>query len=535
MLILALFLPASGKALAAPEAADRLLDERRALLRGMQFRGLPRSVAPEPEAEWQDEPSSVSETGPVMTVQRIDVDAQGLLPESELTAIVGPFLQLPLGRRRLDLLLRKLDARLVERGWVTSRVRLLSISVESARVLIEVVPGRVERISASGMAPATVDRVVPVAAGQVLSLEALEQGVRQINRLRMYQAQVRILPGTAPGTSLLDIALGGGRPWSVSVGADNQGARSTGAERWRLNGRFENLSGWLDDLQIGYLHSVRSDAALASWTVPAGFDLWSATISGSRSEIDLAGIDLHSRALTAVLGWNHVFAVSRERRDASDVTLVCSRLARTVGSTDLADDRSTVLRLAWNRTVQVDAHQYFVEPSVSFGLPILGATRDAPGLPSTHTHHAFTKWALAAGWVVRLPYGSIDYAGQFSGQYSRASVIGQEQIHLGGLASVRGFDESVVSGDRGYLLRHELRLAGMTYRDGVAITPFLHMDHGAVWLAGGSRDSLASVGTGVRGSSGGAIWDAGVSVPVRREPDSVRRAWHFHFSVSYEI
>jgi hemolysin activation/secretion protein len=535
MLILALFMSGSGKAVAAPEPADRLLDERRALLRGMQSRGLPLPVIPEPEADWQDEPSSVAEAGPVMAVQRIDVDAQGLLSESELASIVGPFLQLPLGRRRLDLLLRKLDARLVERGWVTSRVRLLSIDVESARVLIEVVPGRVERISASGIAPATVDRVVPVAAGEVLSLEALEQGVRQINRLRMYQAQVRILPGTAPATSLLDIALGAGRPWSVSVGADNQGARSTGAERWRLNGRFENLSGWLDDLQIGYLHSVRSDAALVSWTIPAGFDLWSTTVSGSRSEIDLAGIDLHSRAITAVLGWNHVFAVSRERRDASDVTLACSRLARSVGNTDLADDRSTVLRLAWNRTAQGDSHQYFVEPSLSFGLPMLGATRDAPGLPSTHTHHAFTKWALAAGWIVRTPFGGIDYAGQFSGQYSSASVIGQEQIHLGGLASVRGYDESVVSGDRGYLLRHEMRLAGMTYRNGASVMPFLHMDHGAVWLVGGPRNSLVSIGTGVRGSSGGAIWDAGISVPVRTEPDSVRRSWRFHFSVSYEI
>ncbi|HEY9193149.1 MAG TPA: ShlB/FhaC/HecB family hemolysin secretion/activation protein [Methyloversatilis sp.] len=535
MLILALFIPGSGRAVAAQEPADRLLEERRALLRGMQSRGLPGPVTPELETDLQDEPASVQEAGPVMMVQRIDVDAQGLLNDGELMAIIEPFLQLPLGRRRLDLLLRKLDARLVERGWVTSRVRLLSIDVESARVLIEVVPGRVARISASGMAPATVDRVVPVAAGEVLSLEALEQGVRQINRLRMYQAQVRISPGTAPATSLVDITLNGGRPWSVSIGADNQGARSTGAERWRLNGRFENLSGWLDDLQIGYLHSVRSDAALASWTIPAGFDLWSATVSASRSVIGLDGIDLHSRAFTAMLGWNHVLAISRERRDAWDVSLACSRLARSVGDTALAEDRSTVLRLAWNRTAQGDDRPYFVEPSLTFGLPALGATRDAPGLPPTHTHHEFTKWAFTAGWVVRIPYGGFDYAGQFSGQYSRASLIGQEQIHLGGLASVRGFDESVVSGDSGYLLRHEIRRAGVTNRNSVTVTPFVHMDHGAVWLVGGPRNSLASIGTGMRGGSGGAIWEAGVSVPVQREPDSVRRAWHFHFSVSYEI
>jgi hypothetical protein len=93
------------------------------------------------------------------------------------------------------------------------------------------VPGRIEAVRATGLTPAALERALPLAPGDVVSLEAIEQGVQQINRLRMYQARMRVLPGTSAGTSLLDILLAEGRSWSLAVGLDNQGQRSTGRGR----------------------------------------------------------------------------------------------------------------------------------------------------------------------------------------------------------------------------------------------------------------------------------------------------------------
>lgn len=525
----------SGEIAAEQNPADRLLDEQRALRREQQMEHGAPAVRPDARPLLQSDPAQLVEHGPALQDAHIVIDSHGLLDAAALEHLVAPFRAQPLGTRRLDLLLRRLDARLVEAGWITSRARLVAFDEKTSLVSIELLPGRVERLQANGLDGPLLERVVPVAAGDVLSLEALEQGVQQINRLRMYQAQVRILPGSVVGTSLLDILLSEGRPWSMSAGLDNQGARSTGAGRLRFGGRIENAFGQLDDLQFAYVHSARSDALLASIAVPAGFNTWSATISGSRSSTDLLGLDFTTRSLTAVVSWNRVLSLSKEGRDALDISLARSRLARKIDDTDLATERSTVLRAAWTHIGRGAAHQYYIEPAAVFGLPWFGATPDASALPSTHTHHAFAKWAISAGGVARDSSGRFEYAGQFAAQRARESLIGAEQLQLGGLASVRGFDESVAAGDKGYLLRTELRFPDLFAQVSSSPVPFLHADQGATRLIGGRRNTLASLGAGVRGSGHGAVWEGVLSLPVRREAGTPGHGWYVHFSLAFEI
>jgi hemolysin activation/secretion protein len=259
----------------APEPADRLLEAWRASGRDAQWSRQP--LAPVAAPALRSDPADVDEPGATATVQQIRIDAAGLIDDAGVARIVQPFLAVPLGRRRIELLLRQLDAQLVEAGWITSRARLVAFDQGQATLSIEVVPGRMEGMRAAGLQSDALARAMPVKEGDVLSLQALEQGVQQINRLRMYQAQARILPGSAAGTSLLDILLTEGRSWSLGFGFDNQGTRTTGSGRLRTTGRVGNLFGALDDMQFAYVKSARSDAVLASVTLPAGYGLWSAT------------------------------------------------------------------------------------------------------------------------------------------------------------------------------------------------------------------------------------------------------------------
>jgi hemolysin activation/secretion protein len=140
---------------------------------------------------------------------------------------------------------------------------------------------------------------------------------------------------------------------------------------------------------------------------------------------------------------------------------------------------------------------------LSVGLPLFGATRDANELPRSHIHHAFTKWALAAGALVRSPGEAVEFRRQFAAQHSNTGLIGSEQLYLGGFATVRGFDESVLAGDSGHVIRTELRLPGLwavhATRDGAlrAFRPW-GAPHG-----GRRRSALARVGAGLRGNGDG--------------------------------
>lgn len=470
-----------------------------------------------------------------MNVQQIRIDSAGLMHDADSARIVQPFLAVPLGRRRIELLLRQLDAQLVEAGWITSRARLLTFDQEQATLSIELIPGRMAGVRAAGLQSDALARAMPVKDGDVLSLQAVEQGVKQINRLRMYQAQARILPGNVAGTSLLDILLTEGRSWSLGFGFDNQGTRTTGSGRLRVTGRVGDLFGALDDMQFAYLKSARSDAVLASVTLPAGYGLWSATVSGSRSSFEISGLELTSCAFTGVLSWNRVLTISRERRDALDLSLSRAALDRSVEGTDLAGEHTTVLRAAWTRIGHGERFQYYVEPALSIGVSLLGATRDASALQRADSHRQFARWVMGAGLVVRSDGGAVEYAGQLTIQHSNTGLVGSEQLHVGGLASVRGFEEAVESGDRGYVMRNELRLPEAFRSAPFPAVPFLHVDQGVSRRINAPSDTLASVGIGARGASGGLLWEGVASLPVLHGSAREGDGWRVHFSVSFEI
>lgn len=519
---------------ASLEPADRLLDEQRQRQRTQQLEApvLPTGVsAPVPLTT---RPSDIDEPGPALAAAILNIDAHGLLNAAQLAAVTAPFKDLPLGQRRIGLLIRKLDALLVEAGWVTSRARLVGVDWRRSEVNIELVPGRVEAIHVPVADAGAVGRVLPVAEGDVLALEALEQGVQQINRLRMYQAQVQIKPGEAVGTSVLDIQLKAGRPWRASIGADNQGQHSTGSGRLRLQGHLENTLGLFDDIQLAYVRSERSDALLASVAIPQGFNTWSVTMSASQSTPGLLGLDYTSRALTIALGWNRVLSLSKEGRDALDVTLTRSRSARTLASAHLDTERSAVLRLALSRLRQGAGYQYYLEPGVAFGLPILEAREDAEHLPRTHVHRQFSKLSFNAGAIAR-PNQDVEIASQLAAQRAEVSLIGAEQLSLGGMATVRGFEEAALLGDTGYLIRNEARFLSAFADSRFRPVPFVHLDHGSTWLAGRTRHTLSSLGVGMRGIGNGLTWEAVLSAPLRDSPDVDRHAWRVHATLSYEF
>ncbi len=532
-------LAASTFALAEKDPAARLLDEQRQQLRDESL-GQPSMsrvpIAGRPSLDAN--PADVAESGPTIPKPRINIDEFGLISRETLDSTIGPFRVLPLGENRLELLLRQLDARLVEAGYVTSHALLESASIDTGEVRIRVLPGRLDDIRIGGdTAAAGIVRAFPMALGEVLQLADVEQGIHQINRLRLYQAQVTLRPGDSPGGSYLDLALGTGKPWRASLGADNQGSVATGQNRVRAGFGFDDAFGMLDSLQIQALASSNSRAGLASFAVPQGYAIWSLTASGSRSTQRLpAGLELRSDAWTGLAGWNRVLTLAAEGRDSIDLSIARSRYARSIDGTALDADRLTVLRAAISHVRNSATAHWYVEPALSAGVPWLGAQRDPADLERASAHAQFVKLALNAGAVATFAQGDLETAIQAGGQFARVGLHGSEQLSLGGLSSVRGFREGVLTGDRGFLWRGEVRLPRVLANLPVAgqAVPYLHLDYGAAWLARADGDYVAGAGVGARWSGRGAVFEAVASHPVAG-PAALREGLRVHFSLAIEI
>jgi hemolysin activation/secretion protein len=83
----------------------------------------------------------------------------------------------------------------------------------------------------------------------------------------------------------------------------------------------------------------------------------------------------------------------------------------------------------------------------------------------------FGETPLAAGFSL---YGRLDV------QYTPHALITGEKFGLGGVASVRGYEERELTGDSGFVVRVEALAPQTEVANGFRIRPYLFVDHGRV-------------------------------------------------------
>ncbi|MDO3544083.1 ShlB/FhaC/HecB family hemolysin secretion/activation protein, partial [Ralstonia pseudosolanacearum] len=392
---------------------------------------------------------------------------------------------------------------------------------------IAVVPGKVEALQINGK---TVRTTVPdaklaegpqaggwltdagtvwsmPAVGDTLRLSDLEQGVDQINRLRRNQAEVQILPGQAPGGSVIALANQPGDRFRFSAGTDNYGSRATGTTRLRAGIDADNALGLQEAVSLSYIGTRDTNAAIVSAAVPFGYNTFSYT--GSLSEYNSLIGDtalLYGRTFAHAFGWNRVIERDPGGRTAFDVTLTHRRSEREVNNLLFEPQSLSVLRVAVNglRKFAVGNQGGYAtwEAGLSRGMDALNASHDAPDITRDEAHSQF--WKLDGNASTQLPLPAIGraalaYRGQVSAQWSNVALFGSEQIFAGGMGSVRGFREGLISGDRGLTLRNEVVWGNVPVLAGVRIEPYVFLDGGQTQLVANQHwQYLAGTGMGVR-------------------------------------
>ncbi|MGC8213192.1 ShlB/FhaC/HecB family hemolysin secretion/activation protein [Ralstonia pseudosolanacearum] len=527
--IAALLLAGAAHAQTPPleDPAQRALRERQEAERQRE------ATQPAPQiqvAPAVSEPSNVEavvEDGTTFAIHRIELSGNTVLDAATVEQIRQPFLDRELGAKRINLLIRRLTEAFVRRGYVTTRAYLPPQNLKEGTLTIAVVPGKVESLQINGQTVRTSVPNQPTASsvqsggwltdagtvwsmpavGDTLKLTDLEQGVDQINRLRRNQAEVQILPGQSPGGSVIALTNQPGDRFRFNVGTDNYGSRATGITRLRAGVDADNALGFQEALSLSYIGTTDTNAAIAAAAVPFGYNTFSYT--GSISEYNnLIGDTalVYGRTFAHTFGWNRVIERDPAGRTAFDVTLTHRRTEREVNNLLLDPQYLTVLRVAINglRKFAVNNQGAYAawEAGVSRGMRTLSASQDAPDITRDEAHSQFWKLDGNASTQLPLPkFGNtvLAYRGQAQAQWSNVALFGSEQIFAGGMGTVRGFREGVISGDRGLTLRNEIVWANAPAVFGVRIEPYVFLDGGQTQLVATQHwQYLAGTGLGVR-------------------------------------
>jgi len=368
----------------------------------------------------------------------------------------------------INQLVASLTDELVARGFVTSRVYVPEQNLKSGTLRLIVVPGRIQAIRLQdGDSDLSLRAAFPAGPGDILNLRDLEQGLEQLGRPSSQQATMEILPGDAPGESIVSVKRLRTRPVHLQLSEDNSGQMATGKNQLSAQVSADNVIGINDVLSVSQSQDAdevahpRSKSQSASWLFPWG--KWTGYLSFSTFDyyqtVDTGQLTFQSRGLSRNSLFSLTRLLDRDQNSKTELALLVTHKAMRsfIEDQELVGQRQELsyLGLQLNRRQYLGAAQLDGSLSYTRGMSMLGAQTDSlasQGGPGARPEIYGASLSLAAP----LPWAGLRYNTALKGQYSPHPLFGTDQFSVGGHYSVRGFDANSLAAQSGWTWRNDL-------------------------------------------------------------------------------
>lgn len=452
----------------------------------------PEVVFPAPRPGAKHDPRS-----PRFLVNALAFAGNTVFSERLLKRLTERFVDLQLNLYDLDRAADAVTRYYREHGYPIARAIVPAQKVEKGVVLIEVIEGRIAAINIIGNKrygdDAILARLANLPRRELVTVEALEEGLLLLNDLPGLSARGTLQPGAEFGTTDLLVRAEEKRH-AGSLGLDNRGREEVG--RYRLDAGFDlnNPLGLGDQLGLRLIESQQDllTYARVSYGVPltAGGLKLTSTYSqvDYRMAGDFAALGIDGEVVTAEIALSYPVLRSRRRNIFLGLgwrNTVSSQ--RALGVATRADHIKLMSASVLGSWVHEDSAATYAYAAVSGNGKSnpTGLAQDAQyakfEIDVNHLRAASKTWDLylRANLVV-----------------SHDALADTEKMSLGGPDSVRGYLSAELRGDNGYQGTIELRRQFM-----LANVPGvfnLFYDAGAARAKGfGGTDSIRSAGLGV--------------------------------------
>lgn len=497
------------------------------------------------------EPPGVSEIaseGVCYPITHIRFQGGEQLSHSAQEALVRPYRHRCLSAADIHQLVRSVTHHYISRGYITSQAWLQPQDVASGTLTLSIREGRVDAISLEETTPLMLRTTFPGVVGQVLNLRDIEQGMEQLNRLPSQQVTIDILSGEREGYSTLALRRTSARlPVGFTLNLDNSGQKSTGtgqinaalwldnplrlADRWQLSAGRNSHPG----------AERRSRQLSGDVSIPYGYWLFGYQYAWNDFYNDVSLMDNRFRydgsSKSQRLSAGRLLYRDGVRRVGLDLGLSRRRTENRMAGQRLVVSSPTLSALSVGLNYSATLYQgYFtLNPAISHGLPILGATADPPESEGT-PRSQFRKFSLSSSYFYPLT-DSTYYLTSAYAQTSPDNLYAAERLSLGGQYSVRGFKEQALAGNRGGYWRNEINWQIKTLPALGELTLTGMLDGG--WLPGerGRTDGGGVIGAAAGLSLNGRWLTQSVTLgkplayPAQMQPDRWVTYWQASLSL----
>jgi hemolysin activation/secretion protein len=398
------------------------------------------------------------------------VDGNTVLGVTEVEKAVYPFL----GEKRtiadVENARSALEKAFHESGYLTVFVNIPEQEVNGGVVKLDVLEGRVEKLSVLGSNYYSLgkikQRVAEFKEGNVPHFPTVQKQIASVNTSQDRVVAPVLRPGKSPGMVEVDLKVDDKFPLHASMELNDRYTPNTTKTRLSGNLRYDNL--WQLDHSLGLGFQVTPEDTnevkvfSATYVIPYAGDYWAMYGVVSDSDIsavgdvnvlgngNIYGLRYIHPMPSPIKGFSHNLTLGADYKDFKETTSLLGSdsfntpityLPFLIGYTgNLLGANSTTkldLNFIFSTKHWVNDEQEFINKRF-LARPNFSYLRGQ----LEHTHTLPYQWQL---------YGS------FGGQATGSSLISNEQYFLGGLDTVRGYLEASALGDQGINTTLELR------------------------------------------------------------------------------
>jgi hemolysin activation/secretion protein len=463
-----------------------------------------------PPAPTSQTPGAAEPQGPRFRVEAFAFEGNTVFDGAELARIAAPYAERELSVAELEELRQRLSRHYYDHGYVNSGALIPPGALRGGTLRFKIIEGVLDEVRVEGqgrLRPGYIQNRLSGDDGEPLNIDRLRDRFQVLLTDPLIDTlRAKLLPGTAPGHSVLEVEAALARPYQLSVFGNNYRPPSIGGEAGGIGGWVRNLTGWGDTLDFTFQMGPGTTRYTGGFALPLGdygtqaffrFDeAYSKVI-----EAPLDRLNIRSRIHTLEGGLSQTLIHAPDRKLAvgvalasrqNDISLLGDPFSYVPGQSG-GSTQASVTRLFLDYLERWDDQVLALRSTFSIGVNAFGATETRnPRFPDSD----FFAWLGQAQFAWRLLDDGTQLVWRGDAQLSNDPLLPLERIAVGGVGTVRGYRENYLVTDEGFSTGLELRYplyvgtSGMPNR--LTVTPF--MDYGGAWNHYGKAHYVHSVG-----------------------------------------
>lgn len=459
-------------------------------------------------------------------IKQIVLTGNRIFSATELNSFAQPYIGRDVSVMELEQLRLALTHFYIDHGYINSGAVIAKDAYQNGELRIDIIEGRIEEVRIKGMDGLrdgyVANRLIDD-ADKAFNLQALQDSYQLLmSDPLISRINGRIIPGSTPGTSILDLDVTRAQPYRLSVFGNNQRPPSIAAEAFGVYGQVRNLTGLGDNLDFTYITSAGSNRYSGGFSLPVNdadtlaffrFDEGDSMVL--EQPIDILKITSRIHSLEG--GISHPLINTPQQRLSVGVLLAVRENQTSllgipfsfVPGEPTGRNQATIWRIFQDYSQRWDNHALALHSGFSVGMNALGATPTRPVPAYFRNYFSQYPGSEFFAWL-----GQVQYAWRFlddgtqlvlrgNAQFSNSPLLPLERIAIGGFNTVRGYRENQLVRDEGYSISAELRypLIGgeANARHKLTLIPFI--DYGEAWYvaqpANPAPAKLFSMGIGL--------------------------------------